>query len=692
MARLALPKDVKELSEALDLEMDPAEQEANIHLTTHKIVDAYLSGVRKMNVVDRMAANLSVAFENVLGGLEMRWEEIVRLYLGEVGRYMKMDVTPVASRKGESIGALRDAAIAHATLGGLAKKLPLETLRRQVVIPFIKHGTVGLSHVETGVLDMPDLIDVVSSRQLRGMPAWVDGVNNLYAIARKRWVPLGWARDRVKNLWNRRLPSTNIEEVLRAREVPWGNVPPEHSAHTTGEPAGGEYIAAARPIMEGLQLASDDRREWEGGIRKKDGRMYVPLEEIYVYDDTQQFVARFIVRIGKTIVHDEDFEQQGIRVICPLHVARHTDTGRMFARGYVAPLMPMNDQVERMMKSLFKNIQEMDAFGTLFITGGMGVDLKQWKTGPRPKVQVYEPDPLDPRISPAKLAPSNTGLAPVKIAEFAQGQQERMSGQGPAFRGEASGRVDSAAGLGFLFNVVNIGLALPAGGLADAWAGVYRRMLQSAKERVQPGEMVELAVIDDAIAGIVVDPETGMMGLTDNPIPDAWTIQVDVKDRTPRDREVRKRELLELYGVQLVTQTRFWITALEENLDFPGAPKDLWETWRKAIWQIILLFRDGKTPGTVQSGEHVQNPDVQLIALQQFMNKIEFSLASRGVRRAFETWKEGLEIAAGSRYPVGLGPPEEIAAMEAAGGQQRPGMPQMGIPPGTAPPGIMAGQ
>jgi len=691
MARLDLPRDKKELSEALDLEMEPAEQEANVHLTSWRIVDAYLAGVRKFQVVDRLAANLALSFENILGGLEMRWEEVVRLYLGEVGRFLKMAVDPVGGRKGESIGALREGAIAHAVLGGLSQKLPLEMLRRQVVIPFIKHGTVGLSHVDTGDPDMPDMVEVVPGRQLRGMPAWVDGVNNLYAIARKRWVPLGWAKDRVKTLWNKRLPMDNVEEVLRAREVPWGSVPPEHSASGIGEPAGGEFLVNARTLLDRVHLMSDDRREWEGDMRKKDGRLYVPLEEIHVYDDTQQFVSRFIVRVGTVVVQDEDFEKVGSKVICPLHVARHTDIGKMFARGYVAPLMPMNDQVERMLRTLFKNMQEMDQFGTLFVTGGMGVDLKKWTTGPRPKIQKYEPDPLEPRIEPKNLTPANTGLAPVRVAEFAQGQMERLSGQGPAFRGEATGRVDSAAGLGFLFNTANIGLALPAEGLADAWAGVYRRMLQAAQERAQPGEMVELAVIDDAIAGVVVDPTTGLMGLAENPIPDAWRVKVDIKDRTPRDREVRKRELLELFGAGLVTQTRFWITALEENLDFPGSPKDLWETWRKAVWQIILLFKDGETPGTVQIGEHVQNPDVQLIAVQTFMNKIEFSLASEAVRRAFETWKVDLEIAAGQRFPAGLGPPEEIAAMQAAGGQQRSGIPQAGIPQGMAPPGILAG-
>jgi hypothetical protein len=161
---------------------------------------------------------------------------------------------------------------------------------------------------------------------------------------------------------------------------------------------------------------------------------------------------------------------------------------------------------------------------------------------------------------------------PAKIADIALQQMQRLANQGPYYQGETSGRVDSAAGLGFLFNTGNIALGLPTHGMADALAGAYARMLQVAKDRMGPGDTIELATIDDAIAGVVIDPQTGLMELSHNPIPNPWEVEVNVKDRTPRDRNVRKEELKELYGLQLVDPTRFWIAALEENLDFDGRP------------------------------------------------------------------------------------------------------------------------
>lgn len=683
MARLKLPPKSREkdLLAALDTELGAAEQEANVHLTTWKIIDAYLAGVRKYKILDRWAGTLSVAYENSKGELDLRYEEIVQKYLSEVGRYLKMDNSPIATRKGENLGAMRKAAVANATLGALGAKLPLRLAHRRAVIPFLKYGTVGLNHVETGSKTTPDLIEIVSPRQLRGFPAWVDGTENLYGIARSRWVPLDWVAERAKRLYNKKMPINEAEARLGARDVPFGSQPPEQESDygARGSTGGSIWRPVSRETI-GAEISKGSKGDYYEGQAKKDGRYYVKLEEIYIYDESQMFVSRFIIKVGDYILHDEDFEEAGIEVLCPLHVGRHTDIGKFFARGFISPLMPINDQMEKMLQALFKNVQEMDMFGTLFVPGASGIDLKRWRTGPRPKVEKYEPDPINPNLQPFVLQPVTSGKLPADIFQFASGIMDKLSSQGPIFQGQSSGRVDSAAGLGFLFNTGNIPLGLPANGLADAYVGVYSRMLQVAKDRLGPGETVEIAVVDDAIAGVIIDPQTGNLRLADNPIPEPWEVNIDVKDRTPRDRDIRKQELLQLYGSQLVDDTRFWITAFEENLDFPGAPKEIWETWRKVIWQIIMLFRDGQTPGTVEVGEHTQNPDIQLIAVQQFMNKIEFSLASQAVRKAFEQWKIDLELLAGKNFPAGLPSPEMVA----------PGQ-QPGMPTGMAPQGGPAG-
>lgn len=675
MPRINLPKDERDLADALDLELMPSETEANFHLTSWKIIDAYMAGIRRIRVLDRWSGNIQLGFENQLGDLHIRYEEVVRMYLTEVGRYMKMDIDPLVSRLGESLWAMRRAGIGNAALGSAIAKLPKSKIKRNMLIPFLKYGTVGISHYETGDSLHPDLLEVVHPRQLRGFPAWLDGLENLQGVARKRWVPISWLIDRVKRVHNVNLKPDDPMMTMDAMDVEWGSSPP---GQTTYDGDG---------LVVGSGLSRIDRDDihvnLKGGFKgrgqqnkydTKDSQLYVPLEEVYIYSDSQEFVAQYILKAGHKIIHSENFEEKNSKVLCPLHIARHTDTGRFFARGFLSPLIPFNDQIERLLGSLFKNIMELDAFGTLFVPGQSGIDLKRWKTGPRPRAEKYEPDPINPNLQPFNLAPTNTGMMPARVAEFATNLMQRLAGQGPYYQGETSGRVDSAAGLGFLFNTGNVSLGLPSHGLADALSGVYSRILQSMKDRMGPGDVVELPAIDDAIAGVIVDPMSGRMELTQNPLPDPWEVKIDVKDRTPRESTVRKQELLELHQRGLLGQdpsgVRFWITVFEEGLDFPGAPKDIVETWRKAMYQIIILFRDGKTPGTLVMGEHTQNPQVQLLAVQQFMNKVEFSLASVEVRNAFVDWKESLERLAGNYQPAGLPPAEEAAANQQAMIQQ----------------------
>lgn len=678
--RIDFPAKEDQLVDAIDRELSPGETEMNVHLVTWKIIDAYLAGVRKFKIMDRWSGHVSIAWENAKGEIDMRFEEVVRQYLVEAGRYMKMDISPVATKKGESLDALRKASIANAALGSLASRIPKDKFKRRIIIPFLKYGTVGVSHYETGDEAMPDIIESVHPRQLRGFPAYVDGVDNLMGIARVRWVPLDWLKKKMKLVHSVKMNQDPWTQFL-AEDIPWGSTPPGQQSYDRLSPQGYDPGSTTAVRRQDLLITQYDER---GGSTRKDSRPYVKLEEIYVYDDSQEFVGRYIVKAGDVILVDEDFEKKGVKVVCPLHIARHTDIGRMFARGFIHPLIPFNDQIEKMFQSLFKNIRELDTFGTLFIPGASGIDVKRWRTGVRPKIEKFDPDPLNPGGQPFTLGPHNTGTMPAKVAEIALAQMQRLANQGPSFQGETSGRIDSAAGLGFLFNTGNIALGLPTHGMADALSGAYARLLQVAKDRLGPGDTIELATIDDAVAGVIIDPTTGLMELSNNPLPNPWEVDVNIKDRAPRDRNVRKEELKELFQLQLVDPTRFWIAALEENLDFPGANKEIWETWRKVTWQIIVLFRDGKTPGPLVVGEHTQNPDIQLMAVQQFMNKIEFALAQEPVRRRFEEWKIMLEILAGRNFPVGLPPLEDIAE-EALGAQKREGVEELGIPPGIAP-------
>lgn len=688
MARFELPERDEHLVDVLDAELGTAESEMNLNRVGWRIIDGYLRGARKFNVLDRFSGKVSVGYEHLKGDVLFRYEDIVRRYLIEIGRWLRSDFGPVARRKGESLGDLRKASIANAILQARVAKIDLRRLRTELVIPYIKYGVVGIAHYETGDADNPDQVEVVPPHQLRGIPPYSEGSESMQGIARVRWVPYDWLKERVKLVYDIDLDKYDAESELEAIRVAWGHSPPGSTILNDGR-SGAYPMVTEAPDQPPLYTErergipsedSDDIRE--------DGRYYVKLEEVYPYADDSLYAAAYILKVGRVIVYRENFEETGQRVICPLQVARYTDTGSFFARGFVAPLIPANDQFEKVVSSVARNIRDMDMMGSLMVSGGMNIDLKSWnKPGPRPKSEKYNVDPLAPNAQPFVLQPANIGTMPVQFGQFLTTISDKLSGQGPFFDGQAAGRIDSAAGLGFLFNTGNVGLGLPSHNIANALSAIYGRILQIAKGDLSEGQSIKLATIDENLAGVVFNPQSGELSLDQNPIPNPWEVELDIRDRTPRDPDVRKKELSELYGAGLLGTSpdeafiQYWITVFEENLDVIGGPKDIYETWRKVIWQIILLFNDGETPGPVEFGEHTQDPRVQIMALQRFMNKIEFSLSSDEVQREFEVWKEALERLMGVDYPAGLPPPEEAAAMELQGQQ-----------PGQSPPGVVGGQ
>lgn len=667
MAQFELPTDSKELVKALDQEIKRAEVERNIQKASWKIVDSYLSGARHFNIVDPMAGTMEIAYDNWDGTLQLRYEQLLQDYSIEVGRLMKMQVDPVGTRSGESLDALRRGAIGHAFLSAQVAPLGLETVKNEFIKTVVKYGTAGLEHFETGDPRFPDAVSVVHPRELMGLPAWSDGLYSRRAFCRKRSVPLEWAREKLKEL-KKTLPSNPAE--LRAVPVQWGSTIPGESINTPygsleTSPNSVPYITDSK-YNQGQGKGS--KGMLDSGKPTEQGRLYVPWEEVYVEGIMPGTMCRMILKIGDHIAMDTYYEDKGTKTMCPITIGRYTDTGRFYGRGYVGPQIPFHDCIEKMLANFFQNVIDMDLYGTTLLPDTWSVDTETFKKGRRPRFQTYSPDISAPHHQQIHIAPATSGTLPAKAAEVGVGVTQKLSGHGPMFQGNAIGRMDSTSGYGFMYDVANLNLAMASHSIADAFVGLYARLIQVAKKRYDEigRDGIQLPVIDEAMAGIVID-KNGSLELTDNPIPDPWDFKIDVKDRTPRDMMTRKQELKENLQLQLVTPTQFWLTAYDEKLDIPGSPKDLIESYRKAIWQVVMLFRDGKEPGMIVTSEATMNPEVQLMVVQRFMNKIEFSLADQKVREAFEQWKTTLEQAMGQGFPSGLMPPEQSGQMQQQG-------------------------
>ena len=125
----------------------------------------------------------------------------------------------------------------------------------------------------------------------------------------------------------------------------------------------------------------------------------------------------------------------------------------------------------------------------------------------------------------------------------------------------------------------------------------------------------------------------------------------------------------------------------QKNWGLPIADRSKWEAYRKAVYQKIVTFNDGKTPGKTVFNVEADDPEVTLLVIKSLMSSLEFVFASAEVRAAFEEWKMNVELAAGARFPSQIPYPEEAAefADAAAGPSGGGGAPQPGNPvPATA--------
>ena len=685
MAMLHLPKNKNDLVDALDMEIKRADQEMLAESISWQVVDHYLRGRRLFYTRNRRMGLMDVGFENYKGELEFRFEILLHYFLVEVGRFMQMDFMPKVTRKRDSLQAMQQAAAAHAALTSRATNLNMNLLKSQAINPYLRYGTVGLGYYATGVEEYPDCIEVIQPRQLRGLPALTRGSEMVSSICRKRWVPLDWLRPRLEQVYGVKVPQSGRDfDELLPREVSWGATAPGEDPDTVDTGPGFGESGTITNVAES-SMTTRERRERLRLEGSGDSRFYGNLEEVYVYADAP-YLSRYIVKVGHKILVDENYEAMGRRELCPLYIARNGDTGRFYGRGYLDPRIPTADRIERAMGAVLKNVQDLDTFGTLMIPANAMVDLDQWKSGARPKYSTYEPDPVSDKIAPYAIQPVNSGTLPGQIAEQAREWLKELSGQGSMLEGEASGRMDTTSGHAMLWNAMNVAQAQMTHSLADAFSGVYGKMLEVVKRdfassgEAAVGSKLLLTGLDDSMVGLKVDAKSGEIDVTSNPLPDPHEVTIDIKSRSPQDPANRIAQLKENVQLQLTTPERFWITVFQEGLDVPGAPKEKWEAWRKTIWNIVLLFGDGDTPGQgAKTSDHTTDPDIALMALQEFMNKLEFSLASDSVKQKFVMWKTMLELQAGRRLPENA-PSVEQLAMQAQQQQQMMEQQAMGQP------------
>jgi hypothetical protein len=367
---------------------------------------------------------------------------------------------------------------------------------------------------------------------------------------------------------------------------------------------------------------------------KKDKTKVKVTEASEIWTMTEDnYWDEYILHVGGKIIYRTSYK--GEKRQFPPQVITDVDIGSFWGRSFVDLLIPLNCEMEAALARQFQNVKDWDLFGVIYEPTTAGINTRAQRGEDGFTRIKYEPDPIAPEHRPFNLRMNSTGLLPAKIVEAGMAAQKAIASQpNELMQGGAPGRVDSASGLGFLFETSNVPLTPTAKAISQAFSSCYRVTLDITRKLWGNEKVLDITHLDDSIAGVVVDQQSGQIKLTDNSIPHPDEVIVSVASAIPRSKEQRKLELKDALTTGIITPTEYRIFARKEGLDLPVGGEVEWQNYRRATLENIILFGDGEQPGQVTYSDNDMHP-IHLMKLDEFMSRPEFFLASPEVRTKF---------------------------------------------------------
>lgn len=662
-ADLTFPKKRVGLVEALDNAISASLAQQGPHKVEWRINDFYLKGARKILVTDWETGAVEVVWEGDDAETSFRYERVLEQYRTEMGRLLRMNTDPVVTGQGFGLSSVRDGGIGQATLTYMASRADYHGRKRgfaRLLSMLLKYGTAGLGHYRRRGRDFGDRTAMrpIAPWELLPLPAEPDTLEDLRGIVRRRPMPLQQAYRLGL------IPDRTSTEDLKILDIPYGQSPDGVGGAEGNWDEATEIKSRGRSMSEaGTPIGG--LTGGPGGDDRGCDR-WVIVEEGFLFTEPE-IVGRYLVKVGRTVPFDESYENNP--VVCPIGLSHYVPTEGFYGRSFVGPLLSINYQVERMLGTQFRVVADFDEFSCIVIPMDAGLNVRQVEKRERRKVLRVQSDPLDPKNKPYLLEPATPGDFPMKTAGMGVQLQQDMAGQGTIYGADAPGRVDSAAALGFLHEVGNVGLVACVNSIADAHVQVYAGMLQVARREIEQARRTgnttgfKVPMLSDEMIGVVVDPTSGTVSLDANPIPPPENVLIDVRERALASKEQEKQEAGLMLQSGLITPAQFRILNIKNNWGFPQLDRSDFNAWRKAVVCKILLFNDGVTPGQMIGGSEYDRTDIMLAVFAEFMSSLEFAVASPEVKDAFMDWRDQF-MALVPRFPEQL---PDVTAQPGAG-------------------------
>lgn len=676
---LILPKDPDTLAKAIEYMAMRGDSIRRTRLPEWIINRAYLDGVRDFGQIDYRSGRVEFTYLNQNGKLRFKNEEVLRYYQVEMGRFLGIDIRPSVKMRGWGLDRMRSAAIGQTILDYEVDDAVLAKVRFPFNEDLLTLGGVGLGAwvEDAGLLSGKSILEVISPWELLPIPYNARSPLGAVGIMRVRLVSYKWLLQNELIKAKLRSLQAKDKDALQVKEMDYGEFEAANQQDVGVQSVIDLFASGFQSMTEQAYPGDAD-----GARKTREGRQVAKVTELWLRT-TEGLVTRYIMKVGKSIVVDEDYDKTSRNVWMPIHYARYYPAG-FYGRSYIGPMIPFNDRSEKCLEAIFQNMIDMDAHGILALPTTLGITDRSFRVNSRPKKLYYSPDPLEPSTSPSQLQPYTTGTFPKQVMESANGYLNRLAGQSEMFTGGAPGRTDSMAGFGFLLETNNVGIEAPGNAIADVFTGAYSAILAASKQRLTTSDNIRILNLETIPAGVVVD-NAGVLRLDKNPIPDPRDVKINIKSRTPPSPTQQVQQLTEMLQNQIIDQRGFRLAVYRKGLDVEVGNEDEFQAWRKIRLMIRTLFNDGETPnvrfgeGLIAVDPNADSPDIALAEIGTFMKSPEYALASAAVKNAFGELKEQYEMMIG-KFPQQVPTPDAIGQPQGAAGQ--PGMAGPPMPPG----------
>ena len=652
-----LPKKKREICQVI---RDHAEKEMSrlsYRRITWLLTYYYLNGMRRFDVFDPATGHLAPHYLDEEGNLEFQSQEMLSAIDRVSARIASMDLRPKVLRTGTSLPMIRQRSTAQVLADSLVSDEQIAEVSTKFAHLFTALGSCG---IQGHILDHPTIgltgdLEVIHPKELFPFPSLSQDYTKQSGLIRQRLVPL----ETLVEKFGPRIKS-NLED-MEYYEIEVGD-PIEDPDDTY------DHGYSVNPFNnKGYNETAAD------------SMTVVRVRELWI-DGPRGTCSRYVICSGDYLIDDQDLE--GTQTYCPIGFARFMETGTFHGAGLFDLLFSINREMEKMLKSLFNNIRELDRYGVVVMPQGSFNERSILReVGDGLRMISYAPDPLNEKFSPFVISPHNAGDIPGKTAAFAKQLMQSINPVQDLL--QEKGRVDSASGLQFLDEQINKAMTNPTMGVVQAFGKMYRSLVSNAsRELFLKPRPIPVKTLDLNLAGAVIDFDTSEISFQTNPIPNVAHLTFAVKQVNPRSEVARKQEALQLLQSGLMDPEAFKLFALKEGLDFAMYMDEDQAAYEQVVQNILNLFGNGAEPGEVVITPHTSKPEMQLRVLSSFMAGPLMTKADPRIVDEFKRYREALIQFMGASLPAMVPNPDSVAAFadqmpsQPAGPQPGPGMMQ----------------